>query len=497
MKRSLALPVAAVVAAGGFAAIPAAVPALNPPAQAATEDAKNFDDEVAQQMLVQVNEHRESKGLKPLTSSLALDGIAQPWAKSMAADQKLSHNPDSSTKTFATGATGTAENVAQNNPGEDAAATARALVDSLLESPGHRKNIEGAYNAVGLGFAVAANGQTYAVQNFAHYEGTIPQPASEAPAGSDGESDDDRGDGEKSGKDGKDKSGKHESGKHKSDEDGSKSDGHSSDRSEKSKAPHGSSDSDSTEDDADAGERGLVLDPEQLTAEEFVAKDDAVVIKASGLKAGSKATMFVKKDDGSLEHSETRKVDAKGTVTFSVHGEPTDDISGYEGSYSVTVKSKGSDSLKAGFTVGADAAGDADKGDKDDAKSDKDGAKGDEDDAKSEKKDGAKAGSGAASVAQAAGDAGSADDASADKADGDKASDDAAAGTDDASDDDGQAGGNDAQAGGDDAAEADDEAAGNPGTLPRTGPELAGAGLGAALLAIGGATVMLTRRRLG
>lgn len=158
---------------------------------------------------------------------------------------------------------------------------------------------------------------------------------------------------------------------------------------------------DDRDDSDEAVARSLAIDPERISAADFV-KEQAVSITATGCTPGTAATLTVTPSgsSGVTGHTDTQTVGEDGTVTFGVRGINADAPHVYAGTYEVRVACEGGEDLTGEFVVGDPGHG----------------------------------------------------------------------GSDDSGHDDGR-------------------------TLPRTGTELSGLAAGAALLVIGGASLLITRRR--
>ena len=119
-----------------------------------------------------VNQARWDAGLSGLNRNAAMDAVALGWARQLAANGTLSHNPNYSSQIPA-GWTGAAENVAQGYP------TAQAVHNGWMNSPGHRANVLGGYTDIGIAL-LDAGGSTWAVEVFGAYPGSV-GPAAPAP----------------------------------------------------------------------------------------------------------------------------------------------------------------------------------------------------------------------------------------------------------------------------------------------------------------------------
>ena len=190
----------------------------------------------------------------------------------------------------------------------------------------------------------------------------------------------------------------------------------------------------------------LKVSPKEVTPGDFVKKDKGVTLVVTGLKPNEKFNYSVSKKDGGKVKTLFKEVQANkdGVWSFTVYGqEGSNGLSGFLGTYNVTVKSEEgvlTDSFKVTNTPGK--KDEAKPGDKGDGK-DKGDAKG------GDKNTG----------------------------NGDAKGGDNNSGKDDAKDNNAKGGKEDSN------------------TLPRTGMELSGLIAGGALLTVGAATVLVTRRR--
>lgn len=98
-----------------------------------------------------INASRRSAGLGRLTVNLALTGVARNWSDRMAADGAISHNPQVAAQVDGDW-TRLGENVGfSSRSGTSGAEFVRRLHTAFMNSPGHRANILGDYNQVGVG----------------------------------------------------------------------------------------------------------------------------------------------------------------------------------------------------------------------------------------------------------------------------------------------------------------------------------------------------------
>ncbi len=118
-----------------------------------------------EEILGLVNEHRKSMGLQGFKADENESRIAAKHSQNMASGKVgfghsgFNARAKSIQKTNAS-VTAVAENVAEGQM------TARQVVDGWLNSPGHRKNIEGNYMLTGIGYAPDKKGNLYFTQIF-------------------------------------------------------------------------------------------------------------------------------------------------------------------------------------------------------------------------------------------------------------------------------------------------------------------------------------------
>jgi len=124
--------------------------------------------------LSRINTYRAQNGLVPLAEDPVTSLVAQTWTQTMAATNTLAHNPLLGQQ-VTTPWTRLGENVGYG--GDEA-----SLFQAFLNSPGHRANILGAYNAIGIGQAYA-NGQLWTTHVFLFTNAVLqPPPAGCSPA---------------------------------------------------------------------------------------------------------------------------------------------------------------------------------------------------------------------------------------------------------------------------------------------------------------------------
>lgn len=98
-----------------------------------------------------INAERAKLGLNSLTVNLQLTGVARAWSDRMAADGRISHNPDVAAQVEGDW-TRLGENVGFSSR---TATTGEEFVERLhvafMNSPGHRANVVGDFNQIGVG----------------------------------------------------------------------------------------------------------------------------------------------------------------------------------------------------------------------------------------------------------------------------------------------------------------------------------------------------------
>lgn len=133
-----------------------------------------------EQLVRRINQDRTAAGLAPLAGDAALQGVARSWTPRMAGADRLSHNAalgDQVTGSW----TRLAENVgvARASSGEQAEATVERLHRAFMDSAGHRANVLGDFDQVGVG-AVWQQGNLWITVNFSKGRADFGAPIDEA-----------------------------------------------------------------------------------------------------------------------------------------------------------------------------------------------------------------------------------------------------------------------------------------------------------------------------
>jgi uncharacterized protein YkwD len=121
-------------------------------------------DKMEKDILLYVNEDRSEHGLSPLEMNELESSLAAQHSHDMSAG-KVPFGHDGFEKRAKAiqknlGSREVGENVAEGNM------TAREVVDGWLNSPGHKKNIEGNFAQTGIGYARDKKGNIYFTQIF-------------------------------------------------------------------------------------------------------------------------------------------------------------------------------------------------------------------------------------------------------------------------------------------------------------------------------------------
>ncbi len=142
---------------------PATKPVAAAPAPALVD--ANVAPAIETEILNLVNKYRKTKGLSPLQTNFVVESQARRHTLDMATRRvPFGHDGIAARskliRTKISGVNAVAENVAYGNQ------TAESVVDSWLNSPGHKKNIEGNYRLTGIGVARDIKSQLYFTQIF-------------------------------------------------------------------------------------------------------------------------------------------------------------------------------------------------------------------------------------------------------------------------------------------------------------------------------------------
>lgn len=123
----------------------------------------SVDGAIDDQILKLINQHRESKGLDPLSSNKTAKELSVDHTKYMISVNSINHDDFSKRSKVLRqkeSAIRTAENVAVGQP------TAESVVKAWLDSPGHKENIEGNFSHTGIAALKNDNGRYYYTQLF-------------------------------------------------------------------------------------------------------------------------------------------------------------------------------------------------------------------------------------------------------------------------------------------------------------------------------------------
>jgi uncharacterized protein YkwD len=131
-----------------------------------------------EQMAQLINAERVSNGLSALPTNTLLLGIARDWSVRMAAAGGISHRSMTELASLAPADwQRLGENVGRSQrPGSTDAELIERLHVAFMNSPGHRDNVLGNWNQMGVGVEVAADGTLYITINFM-LATSVPAPA--------------------------------------------------------------------------------------------------------------------------------------------------------------------------------------------------------------------------------------------------------------------------------------------------------------------------------
>lgn len=118
---------------------------------------------IANEILQIVNTHRQSIGKNTLTKNLLATDLANAHTKYMIAQNDINHDDFSDRSNrliMEENASSTGENVAFGQR------SAKQVMDAWLNSPGHRRNIEGDFTHIGIGVIKNDAGAYYFTQIF-------------------------------------------------------------------------------------------------------------------------------------------------------------------------------------------------------------------------------------------------------------------------------------------------------------------------------------------
>ncbi len=113
-----------------------------------------------------INTERTKRGLAPLSVNSGLTSVARRWTDTMVSKSRgcpsgLAHNRNY-TEQVPRGWTRIGENVGCGG-------SVTSVHKALMKSKGHRANILGEFNQVGIGVTVDSRGSVWITQNFANY----------------------------------------------------------------------------------------------------------------------------------------------------------------------------------------------------------------------------------------------------------------------------------------------------------------------------------------
>ena len=113
-----------------------------------------------QRFVEKINAERANAGLSALRVNIVLTDVARDWSAQMRSSGQLRHRPS-----LSAGITGSwsrlGENVSYSNRGDTEAQLVDRIHGMFMASTGHRRNILGGYNQVGVGVRMGADGKMW------------------------------------------------------------------------------------------------------------------------------------------------------------------------------------------------------------------------------------------------------------------------------------------------------------------------------------------------
>jgi uncharacterized protein YkwD len=160
--------------AAGRALILAAVVAVLGPLNAVVAEASPTSAE--ERLVNDINRERQNRGLAALQVNIGLREVARSWSSTMSSQNRLYHNPNLATQVSNSTDgqwTRLSENVGRTRlTGATWSQLADRIHAALMDSSGHRANILGPHNQVGVGVTIAGDGTMWITQVFMHGNAT-------------------------------------------------------------------------------------------------------------------------------------------------------------------------------------------------------------------------------------------------------------------------------------------------------------------------------------
>ncbi len=135
------------------------------PAAAPAAEARTVEPGLEQQLTDLINRDRRAAGRSSLATELQLTRVARDWSQTMADARSLSHRPD-----LAGQISGDWQLLGEN---VGVGPSLSRLHDAFMASPGHKANVLGEFNRVGVG-VVEADGRLWVTVNFLRGSGEFP-----------------------------------------------------------------------------------------------------------------------------------------------------------------------------------------------------------------------------------------------------------------------------------------------------------------------------------
>ena len=129
------------------------------PITATATTSRSAEAGIEAQFVSRINSLRASKGLRVLTVSGELTGVARRWTDQMVQAGEISHNP-----ALASSVSGDWTKLGEN---VGVGYAVDELMQAFINSPGHYRNlVDPDWNQLGVGVTLASDGRIYTTHNF-------------------------------------------------------------------------------------------------------------------------------------------------------------------------------------------------------------------------------------------------------------------------------------------------------------------------------------------
>jgi uncharacterized protein YkwD len=128
--------------------------------------AQTLQPDLEARLVTLTNQARAQHGLRPLAVELQLTRVARDWSNTMATERKLYHRPS-----LRDAIIGDWQRIGEN---VGVGPTIERVQEAFMASPGHRGNILGDYDRVGIGIYAQDSGRVWITVNFLRGRGDFP-----------------------------------------------------------------------------------------------------------------------------------------------------------------------------------------------------------------------------------------------------------------------------------------------------------------------------------